>query len=309
MTKRIGFNQIVFSTASPDQLQQFFIDLGWSKHSLTASPDAAEYWDIPDGGVNIDVLQAPNQGCLAILIPSDKSVPRYRPLDAPIIQPGGVFDFNMRTTNAEFAVNYLQAHGWRMLVNPVPWQFGASSVKEMLAIQEDGIVLAAMERISPPLEGIAFDRFSDIFNATQMVNDMEASSLFFAALGFEKFVDFQGNMPGEGPRVLGLEHATPQEAEICLTISHPEKLMDGSIELISTPNQSIRALPERAFGRGIHRLRIPVDDLNAVCERTVSTYGSETIVKTPRLRTVLGRPELCCTLRTPDGARIDLYQE
>jgi hypothetical protein len=308
MSQRIGFNQIVFTTSQPNQLRQFFVDLGWSEHTPEFSPEALSYWDVPDQKENLLVLNAPNKDCRVILIPCDDDTPPYRPLESKIIQPGGLFDFNMRTKNAEFGVEYLTNHDWDMLVEPVPWQFGTSSVKEMLAIQNDGIVLAAMERVSPPLEGMEFDRFSDIFNATQIVTNIEESCRFFAVIGFQKFVDFQGNMPGEGPRVLGLQDTSAHEAEICLTISHPENIMDGSIELISTPNQSLSALPERLFGRGIHRLRIPLPDLSAVTQSLVEIYGSDVILKWPKQRSILGRQEFCCTVRTPDGARIDLYQ-
>jgi catechol 2,3-dioxygenase-like lactoylglutathione lyase family enzyme len=308
MTTRSGFNQIVFATAQPNQLRDFFIDLGWSEQTRPFSTDALNYWDIPHQTSDLSLLQAPNKDCAVILIPCSNGITPYRPLDSKIIQPGGLFDFNMRTEKAEFAVEYLITHGWEMLVEPVPWQFGTSSVKEMLAIQNDGIVLAAMERVSPPLEGIKFDRFSDIFNATQIVTDIQTSSAFFSALGFNKFVDYQGNMPGEGPRVLGLQDTPAREAEICLTISHPNALMDGSIELISTPNQTVERLPERAFGRGIHRLRIPVDNLEDLIQNLASHYGPDVVVKSAQPRSILGCEELCCAVRTPDGARIDLYQ-
>lgn len=308
MTRRTGFNQIVLTTAQPNQLLRFFVELGWSDKTLALGVDALDYWDSPRQTNDLRLLQAPGTDCTVILITCDNSIPLYRPLNSMIIQPGGLFDFNMRTKNAEFAVDYLTTHGWEMLVDPVPWQFGASSVKEMLAIQNDGIVLAAMERVSPPLEGIEFDRFSDIFNATQIVTDIKASSDFFSALGFNTFVDYQGNMPGEGPRVLGLQDTPVKEAEICLTISHPSGLMNGSIELISTPNQTVEPLPERSFGRGIHRLRIPVDNLEGLIQDLVSLYGPEVVVKSAQQRTILGEKELCSTVRTPDGARIDLYQ-
>lgn len=309
MTKRIGFNQIVLTSAGPEQLRLFFVDLGWTARALTLTSEAKKYWDTPIDEDQLLVLQSPTKDCRVILIPCDEAIPPYRPLDAQIIQPGGLFDFNMRTKNADFAVEYLTANGWTMLVDPVPWQFGASSVKEMLAIQNDGIILAAMERVSPPLEGPDFDRFSDIFNATQIVTDIRATSAFFEALGFRKFIDFQGNMPGEGPRVLGLQETPVHEAEICLTISHPEQMMDGSIELISTPNQTVDPLPERAYGRGIHRLRIPTQNLETLYQNLVATYGPEVIVKPLDWRLILEHPERCCTVRTPDGAKLDLYQD
>ena len=90
----------------------------------------------------------------------------------------------MRTVDSDWSHDFLQSHGWQPLVDPVAWRFGDVETKEGLYIQDDGIVLAVMERLQPPLPTVTFDRMSDVFNATQMVTQCRSDDRLFELSGF-----------------------------------------------------------------------------------------------------------------------------
>jgi hypothetical protein len=227
-----------------------------------------------------------------------------------VTTPGGLFDINMRTWDSEWARDFLHAHGWRELVPAVAWQFGEVHTSEGLYIQDDGIVMAVMQRLSPPLEGIEFDRMSDVFNSTQMVSNVEAALAFLKVLGFERFIDHAGPLPGEGPRVLQLEQYPVETAGIHLSIAHPEEAMSGSIELIDVPEHPLPCLSVPSTGgRGLRALAIPCNDVAetyaAVNDSEWSTQVCQPLGKR-NLPGLLGGQ--CFAVTAPDGGRLDLYQ-
>jgi catechol 2,3-dioxygenase-like lactoylglutathione lyase family enzyme len=305
---RTGFTTLVVASSRAEQLTQFYCELGWQHETKSISDDERDYWHASRAADHADVLIAPNADCEVLILNVTDDTPLLRPLDAPLISPGGIFDINMRTHSTEFAVDYLKSHHWRLLMPPVPWQFGANSVLEFLAIQDDGIVLAVMERVTPPLEGIKFDRMSEIFNSTQIVEDIERSTAFYEEIGFRKFVDFRGNLPGEGARVLDLQDFSAEESRLCLTISHPAQKMEGSIELISVPNIQRRSLTKRAFGRGLVALRIPTANAQALYDKVTNSSLDIPIAATLKERTIAGRTQRCFAVLSPDGARLDLFE-
>lgn len=305
---RLGFTEVVITTAHMTRLAGFFQALGWASERLSHTQSSQDYFDYEPAADAGCLLRHPVADCAVRLLPVSPETPVWRPLDTELIVPGGLFDINMRTNDSDFAVGFLRDHGWTPLTDPVPWQFGESSVKEFLSLQDDGIVLAVMQRLSPPLPGPAFDRMSDIFNATQIVQDHDRTLAFLECLGFETFVDFTGALPGEGPRVLNLQDQTDERGHVRLTISHPEALMQGSIEMISTPHQQRPTLnPLNGGRRGLSALRIPCKDLAAVHSAVSESSWRDAVYK-PLLRRDLGDgDQWCFSVLTPEGARLDLY--
>jgi len=305
---RMGFTTVVMVSSHASQLIQFYSELGWDVQADTIGEADFEYWNIPVDATQMVRLSAPLADSDILIICVSEDVPLLRPLDAPLISPGGIFDINMRTKNAEYAYQFLEDHGWRPIMEPVPWTFGTSSVKEFLAIQDDGIVLAVMERISPPLEGPDFDRMSDIFNSTQVVEDINRSASFYDQIGFSQFVDFRGPMPGEGGKVLELQNYPESQSEVCLAIAHPEQKMEGSIELISTPNIVMPATEPTDFGRGLLALRIPSYDIEALYNLVHNADPTIKIIAQLNTRKIGGRIEAGFSVISPDNARLDFYQ-
>ncbi len=307
--RETGFSHVVITTANALQLGGFFAALGWHQHSMALSADAAAFWGA-DATQAAECWVPPSGACEVVLLAVASTTPVLRPLDCAVTTPGGLFDINMRTWDSDWARDFLQAHGWWELVPAVAWQFGEVHTSEGLYIQDDGIVMAVMQRLSPPLEGIEFDRMSDVFNSTQMVSNVETTLAFLKVLGFERFIDHAGPLPGEGPRVLQLEHHPAETAGIHLSIAHPEATMSGSIELIDVPEHPLSCLSVPSTGgRGLRALAIPCHD---VAETFAAVSDSEWSAQICQPLTERDLPGLlggeCFSVTAPDGGRLDLYQ-
>jgi hypothetical protein len=170
--------------------------------------------------------------------------------------------------------------------------------------------MAVMQRLSPPLEGIEFDRMSDVFNSTQMVSNVEATLAFLKVLGFERFIDHAGPLPGEGPRVLQLEQYPVETAGIHLSIAHPEAAMSGSIELIDVPEHKLPCLPVPSTGgRGLRALAIPCNDVAETFAAINDSRWSGQVCQPLAERDLPGLlGGQCFAVTAPDGGRLDLYQ-
>ena len=143
--RETGFSHVVITTSNAPQLGGFFSALGWQLHSTPLSADAADFW----GADMTQVAErwvAPNGACEVVLLPVANTTSVLRPLDCAVTTPGGLFDINMRTWDSDWAREFLGAHGWRELVPAVAWQFGEVQTSEGLYIQDDGIVMAVMQR-------------------------------------------------------------------------------------------------------------------------------------------------------------------
>ena len=304
-----GFSHVVITTAHAGELGGFFDALGWQSQPAEHHADACDFWGL---GAATDVMRwtAPSRHCEVVLLPVPESVPPLRPLNAAVTTPGGLFDINMRTWDNDWARDFLAEHGWRELVPSVAWQFGEIETSEGLYIQEDGIVMAVMQRLHPPLEGIAFDRMSDIFNSTQMVRNVEQTLAFLKLLGFERFIDHEGPLPGDGPRVLQLEQHPVDTAAIHLSIAHPKAAMSGSIELIDVPHHPLPAIEVAATGgRGLRSLGVPCADVKQTFAVIEESEWAGQICQPLADRQLPGLLSgLCFAVTCPDGGRLDLYQ-
>ena len=305
-----GFSHVVITTAHTPVLGGFFAALGWRSLTIDLSPDALTFWGVEQGEAPAMRWIPPSNACEVLLIPMPQEVKVLRPVHCAVTTPGGLFDINMRTVDSDWSHDFLQSHGWQPLVDPVAWQFGDIETKEGLYIQEDGIVLAVMERLQPPLPTVAFDRMSDVFNATQMVRRVDQTVTFLKHLGFERFIQHHGPLPGEGPKVLQLEGHSADTGDIELAVLHPTGAMDGSLELVEVlhhPTQRLTVPP--GGGRGLRSLCLPVDDIEACYEGLLASQWSSQIIHSLAPRALPGvLSTISFAIAAPDGGRLDVYQ-
>ena len=66
---------------------------------------------------------------------------------------GGIFDVNVRVWEIEDRLEELRRQGWDAHSEVVRFTFGPFVVKEVLARGPDGVTIAMIERLEPPLEG------------------------------------------------------------------------------------------------------------------------------------------------------------
>ncbi len=182
-------------------------------------------------------------------------------------ETGGWFDVNARVVDMDAKFTQLQARGWQAGSDPVEFTFGPFVVKEWLARGHDGVVLALIERVAPPLTGWPhLTELSRFFNATQIVRDMQSALAFYRdVLGFKTYLEHHGASSKPGPNVLGLPHNLATEVDRHVYILHPQGSNEGSIELLSFDGLSGRDFSARAQppNLGVLMLRFPVRDIKA----------------------------------------------
>jgi catechol 2,3-dioxygenase-like lactoylglutathione lyase family enzyme len=137
-------------------------------------------------------------------------------------------------------------------------------------------------------------------NVSVVVEDLDAATGFFVALGME----LEGTAPVEGPwvdTIVGIEGVRVDIAMVRTPDGH------SRLELTKfrTP-EAIRAAPEIAPPNtlGIRRLLFAVDDIEEVVAR-LRPHGAELIGDVARI----GDSYLMCYLRGPEGIIVGLAQE
>jgi catechol 2,3-dioxygenase-like lactoylglutathione lyase family enzyme len=310
-----GFREVVFSVSDLDGAASFYREVaGWEVvHSGPGGSGLAGLWGL-DSHLAIDEILLSNPGddrgfLRLVRIPVAGRV-QVRS-SAQVWDTGGIFDVNVRVRNIHAKFEQLRERGWQFYSDPIRFSFGPFVVWEVLAKGPDGVVIAMVERVEPPLEGWPNLReLSHIFNSTQIVRDFEGSREFYEqVLGFEVYLEHEGPSKEPGPNVLGLPHNLAAEVSRKVVILSPDGTNSGSVELIAFDGLtgadfSSRAVPPNL---GILALRFPVSDIEAfrarLAERGVAPVnGPSKVMIAP-----YGEVRIM-TVRAPDGAWLEFYQ-
>ena len=270
-----GFREAVITTARPEAWETFFLeDAGWERRYADVADGALkELWRLPAEARIREALYAnpgTDRGFVRVVTLEGVPQAQIRSNDQPW-DTGGHFDFNLRVAGLEALSVRLMARGWQAASDPVQFTFGPFEVKEWIVRGPDGVRLALIERVAPPLKGWPHLKItSRVFNATQTVRDMPASLAFYRdVLKFETYLEHRGPSREPGPNVLGLPHNLAAEIPRHVFILHPVGINDGSVELLAFDGATGRDFGAHATpdNLGVSALRFPVDDLDAVLSR------------------------------------------
>jgi len=223
---------------------------------------------------------------------------------------GGIFDLNVRVKNLGQAAAQMEAAGWQGVTDPAQFRLGPFEVKEWLARGPDGVRLAMIERISPPLEGWPnLHQLSRVFNSTQIVRDIDAALSFYRdLLGFQVYLEHHGASEQAGPNVLGLPHNLAATITRHLYILHPQKGNEGSVEILSYDGATGADFAAHAKppNRGMLMLRFPVQDARALARR-LQAQGAQLEFGPVRVKLApYGECQLF-GLRAPEGAWLEFF--
>ena len=222
---------------------------------------------------------------------------------------GGIFDINIRALNGIEPLHL--SLGLAGFVAPAPitdWDFGPLSVREVVANDADGLAIALMERVSPPLVG--FEQLSGpaswVFNSTQVVPDFASARAFYRdVLGWLPVQETR-QRHATGHNCMGLPFGLAQDIEIEIGIYHPAGRMEGSVEIIAFPFAGIDFSTAAPPDRGWASLRFPVRDLDAVVARL--NAARQHVSDPVEFDWAPFGPVRAVVLHTPWGARLELLE-
>ena len=310
-----GFREAVISVRDLDRYSQFFAEVGgWQiQHRGDTDPRLIAALGLPATVTASEVLMAPpaeSSGLVRLI--------RFDGVEQQIIRgndqswdTGGLFDLNARVRDLDATAAVLQRHGWRGMADPALFKFGPMQVREWLARGPEGVCLALIQRIDPPLEGweLPESGFSRLFNSSQIVRDMTAALRFYRdGLGFTAFMESVDSQDQPGPNILGLPHnLADTERRIVMLTADEQRL--GTVELLSFgalrgADFSALAVPPNL---GMLSLRFPVLGdarrlATRLAERGLTPVVPPVTVELPPY----GECELF-SLRTPEGAWLDFF--
>lgn len=310
-----GFREVVFSVSDLESAAKFYQDVaGWDVVFLGSGDAAlAKHWRLAEGQIIRQALltNPGNDRGFLRLVAFPGAEQRQMRSNTQTWDTGGIFDVNVRVLDIHEKFAELRKRGWMFYSDPIQFHFGPFVVWEVLAKGPDGVVIAMVERVQPPLEGWPDLReLSNIFNSTQIVADFSTSLEFYRdILGFKIYLEHEGPSKEPGPNVLALPHNLAAEISRKVVILSPDGSNAGSVELIGFDGITGADHSELAVAPnlGILALRFPVADLTAYRQR-LAEHGVKP-VNGPSTLTIepYGEVEIM-TIRSPEGSWLEFYQ-
>jgi catechol 2,3-dioxygenase-like lactoylglutathione lyase family enzyme len=312
---RQGFQEVVVSVSDLEGAAGFYREVaGWQViHRGRAGSDLAELWEL-DGGQEIQEIVLANPGDdrgHLRLVSFPGADQRQIRSSAQTWDTGGIFDINVRVTDIHRKFRQFRDRGWQFYSDPIQFRFGPFVVWEVLARGPDGVVIAMVERVEPPLEGWPNLReLSCIFNSTQIVRNFDQSRAFYEeVLGFEVYLEHVGPSKTSGPNVLGLPHNLAAEVTRRVVIVSPDGGNSGSVELIAFDGLTGADFEDLAVppNLGILALRFPMTDLREFQEQIMRRGAVPIAGPSPVRIEPYGSVEVL-VVRAPEGAWLEFYQ-
>lgn len=224
---------------------------------------------------------------------------------------GGIFDINIRALqDIESLHAGMGRAGFRAHAPITDWDFGALAVREVVESDADGLCIALMERVHPPLAGYEDigGNASWVFNSTQVVADFTtARSVFVDHLGWKPVQETEG-FAGQvsGANCMGLPPGIAPAIRMRIGIYHPQGRMEGSVEIIQFGCGGNDFSTNRPPMRGWAGLRFPVTDLAGFAER-MRAAGCAVSAPQAFAWAPYGVVDAICAT-TPWGARLEALQ-
>ncbi len=222
---------------------------------------------------------------------------------------GGLFDINIRALAPIEPLHAAMTRNGFCAFGPLTaWEFGPLSVKEVVSRDADGLAIAVMERVAPPLEGYdnASGSCSYVFNSTQVVPDFDAARAFYVdALGW-RVVQESTWAHAAGDNCLGLPLDVARVRDLKVGIYQANGLNEGSVEILEYTAESLHFGEAAPPARGWAALRFPMRDIEGFLADAArggcSISAPRTIRIEPYGAVVAGAAV------TPWGARLEVFR-
>ena len=311
-----GWTEVVASVSNMDRATAFFTDVAGWRVEHTGSVDTAtlEAWGL-DGRVRAEQtllgLAGETRGYLRLVQFTGASGEQMRS-SAQAWDTGGFFDITVMVDSMEESFRAMQRHGWHGYSEPIEGRAGPLHFTKVRMRGLDGIVMALIERIAPPLDGWPdFVQMSHPFSVSMVTADYPGTRRFYEeTLGLSVYLEGHGRPEREGPTLSGFPLSLSDEIGGHYVIMRPEPVAApaGRIEILAYEvtgrDLAARAIPPNY---GLFALRYPVRDAQVAAKR-LQQRGAP-IVYSPRAMTLPPFGNVTqFAIATPHGGWIEVYQ-
>ncbi|MFO1425412.1 MAG: hypothetical protein U1F11_00250 [Steroidobacteraceae bacterium] len=317
-----GLQEAVLSVFDVERIARALAEVGGYRLQPLPDADRAQFaaWQVPSTCTRIEQALlvpepgGPAPGCLRLVRFDGVAQQRVMRSSQRSWDTGGIFDVDVYARDVDSSYRALQRHGWTAFGEPVEYREAEFHVRQVVAVGPDGLVLAIIQRFSPPVPALDADpalRMTPVFNSTQMVRDFERAARFSEqVLGWRKSHDFLVDAVAEpGADVLGLPLPQAITARRRVGIFHPADAQDGSIELIENASMYGRdcAADCVAPNVGLLALRFRVADA-AGYAREILARGGELHGAPARFEVAPYGSVTTFAVRSPEGAIVEFIQ-
>jgi catechol 2,3-dioxygenase-like lactoylglutathione lyase family enzyme len=311
-----GWREAVISVSDLDEHAAFFTSvMGWQIIADGLVPRAQlSAWKLPaNASARFALVANPDSetGFVRILDFDGVDQVRIRDHDQAW-ETGGIFNINTRVADMAAISKEITEAGWQAPSAPVQFTFGPFVVWEWIPRHKDGVRIAFIERVAPPLEGWPhLKTTSRTFNSTQIVADIDRAAAFYEdVLGFETYLDVQSKDDEPAEHVLGMSREAMTSIARNVKVIEPTGKNAGSVELLQFVGYSGRDFSARAKppNLGHLMLRFPVDDIDALAAYLRMRDVDLEYAPTETALAPYGRVKLLA-IRAPDGAWLEFFEE
>jgi predicted enzyme related to lactoylglutathione lyase len=224
---------------------------------------------------------------------------------------GGIFDVDVFSADVDRLYHALQRFGWTALGEPTDYSEAHFSVRQVVAVGPDGLMLAIIQRYVPQVSGLDASGIpSPIFNSTQIVADLDRARRFYGeVLGWTPRLDFQlVGVAEPGANVLGLPMPHAQEARRRIAMFNPPGPAIGGVELIQNLDMHGQCWDQACVAPnvGILALRFEVEDAVAYAAE-IEGRGGALFAPPSRVQVEPHGSLTCFSVRSPEGAVIEFF--
>jgi catechol 2,3-dioxygenase-like lactoylglutathione lyase family enzyme len=222
---------------------------------------------------------------------------------------GGIFDINVRALQPiEPLHRAMSRNGFSAFAPVTAFHFAGMDVKQVVERDADGLAIALIERLTPPLEGFEAVRgpASLVFNSSQIVPSLaEARTFAVEALGWKPVAESSW-VHESGLNCMGFPLDVARTRRLNVGIFQAQGRNVGSVEFIEFEGEVLDFSTAAPPDRGWTSLRFPMTNVADFIGRA-SRGGCRTL--SPRVVAMqpYGQVQAAAAV-TPWGARLEAYR-
>jgi catechol 2,3-dioxygenase-like lactoylglutathione lyase family enzyme len=313
-----GFQEAVISVGDLDAANETWQQVGGFEVVCDGPADAAlaSYWNLPeDTPIHEVVLRKGAADRFVRLVQiygleQDQIRSSGMPWDH-----GGYFDLYVYVDDVDAVFNQLRARGWQGYNDPVHYTLDPFDIDEAIMRGPNGEALCLMQRNAPPYDQAEAGSQSGWgwpFNTALIVADYDANAAFFAdLLGWTVHLSGRSTTPAPGFNPTGIPANLASTAARKFAAYAPSETdRNGSIQILMAEGLTGRDFTPRTDppNLGVLATRVPVDDVDALAAK-VAAAGYPIATPVTELTVPPYGPVKMMTLKAPNGARIDFFQQ